>query len=227
MPKKVKKGVGMMEHTQVQYDLTAVAGKHEWQAFIDRMVASSVGFDEKRDKIATDFQAFLREIGVSDPSCVLTLNETSNHYSEDVLEHLIAKWLIEYHHLLSAREKLSGAESPTEMEYLVERAVTLGMIQERIWWRQGIDEQTGKRPETLALAGRRQVKNGRQGKEMQAADSFESMHLVNAQARADELCKSNPRWNYKRIQKKLSEEFKVSSSTLKRHLVNPLKKKGS
>jgi len=223
MPKKVKRGIGMMERTRIEYDLTAAGGEAEWQASIDHMMNSCVGFDEKRDQIAAGFRAVLQKSGVSDPSSLIALHETYNQHSEDALEYLIAKWLIEYHHLNSERAAFSSSSNPIKLEYLIERAVELGKLQERLFWRQGIDEQTGKRPETLALAGRAQVKNGRNGNRMRTDNSFAMTRGAEAQIEANELCKRKPGLSWTAIRDILAIRHGVSAETLKKVLKNPKK----
>lgn len=221
MPKKVKMGVGMMEHTRIQYDLTAAGGEPEWQASIDHMMNSCAGFDEQRDQIAAGFRAILQKSGVSDPSSLMSLHETCNQYSEDAIEHLIAKWLIEYHHLNSGRAAFLSSPNPMKLEYLIERAVELGKSQERLFWRQGIDEQTGKRPETLALAGRTQVKSGQNGNRMRTDNSFAMTHGAEAQIKANKLHKSNPSLSWTAIRNILAKHYDVSTETIKKALKNP------
>ena len=223
MPKKVKKGIGMMEHTRIQYDLTAAGGEAEWQASIDHMINSCVGFDEQRDQIAAGFRAILQKSGVSDPSSLMALHETYNQYSEDAIEYLIAKWLIEYHHLDSERATASISPDPIKLEYLVERAVELGKLQERLFWRQGIDVQTGKRPEALALAGRAQVKSGQNGNRMRTDNSFAITRGAEAQIEANKLHKSNPSLSWTAIRNILATRYDVSAETLKKALKNPRK----
>ncbi len=226
MPKKVKRGIGMMKRTQLQYDLTTASGEAEWQCSIDHGMKSFMGFDEKRDEIATNFRAILKNAGVSDPFAVVFPRESSPRYSEDSLEYLIASWLIEYHHLNNERDAISSSPTSRTLEYLIERSVELGKIQERLVWRQGHDEVTGKRREILALAGQRQVRNGQQGNEMRTDNSFYVKHGVEAQGYVDDLSKRNLHLSWSDIQKRAAKHFGVSVATIKRNLTNP-KKAGS
>ena len=118
------------------------------------------------------------------------------------------------------------AANPTTLEHLVERAVELGKYQERMFWRQGLDESTGKRRELLGLGGRRQVKNGQQGNEMRTDNSFGARQGVQAQSYVDDLYERNPNLSWADMQRSAAKKFGFSAVTIKRNLKNP-KKPGS
>jgi hypothetical protein len=119
-----------------------------------------------------------------------------------------------------------SSSSPKALEYLVERAVELGGLQERIYWRQGNDPATGKNRETLGLSGKRQVKNGQQGNATRTSESFGVRHGSDAQNFVDELIKRRPNLTWADLQRAAAKKFEVSESTIKRNLTNP-KKVGS
>ncbi|MEL7803201.1 hypothetical protein [Sulfitobacter pontiacus] len=226
MPKIVKSGVGMMEHARLQYDFVGDNPDEDIKGFKKYAMTSIIGFDERRERIAAGFRAVLHETGDLDLTSVLVLHETYNRYAEDALEHLVAKWLIEYHHMNMERAEIASSSNPKNLDYLVERSVELGRLQERIYWRQGIDPATGKNRETLGLAGKRQVKNGQQGNAMRTDNSFGVRHSLHAQDFVADLSKRNPHLTWADLQRAAAKEFNVSVSTIRRELTNP-KKVGS
>lgn len=119
MPKVVKAGVGMMEHTRVQYDLSSAGGEAEWQASIDHIMKSFVGVDDKREQLATNFRTVLQRAGVFDPNSVLALNDISNRYSSDTLEYLMAKWLMQYDYINIERAAVLDSPDQNKLQHLV------------------------------------------------------------------------------------------------------------
>jgi hypothetical protein len=226
MPKIVKSGVGMMEHARFQYNFDGDNPDEDMNAFTEYAMTSIMGFDERREQNAVAFRAFLQKTGDLDLTSVLVLHETCNRYAEDALEHLVAKWLIEYHHINMERAEIASSSNPQNLDYLIERSVELGRLQERIYWRQGNDPTTGKKRETLGLAGKRQVKNGQQGNAMRTDNSFCVRHSLHAQDFVADLSKRNPHLTWADLQRAAAKEFNVSVSTIKRDLTNP-KKVGS
>ncbi|MDA5095798.1 hypothetical protein O2N63_17035 [Aliiroseovarius sp. KMU-50] len=226
MPKNIKVGVGMMERTRLQYDFEREDAKKEVEALIEHWAAKWRTFDEQRELVAECFRALLSSSGIGDPLDPKELLIASNSHDEDAMEHIAAKWLLEYFHVQNLREDISIEEGSTDLEYLIERAVMLGQLQERFYWRQGVEEKTGKRPEIMALAGRKQVMGGKQGNDMRTDTSFEKTHGKEAQQYVDALHKKNPSLSWADMQRLTSEKYGVSAITIKRALTNP-KKVGS
>jgi hypothetical protein len=226
MPKKVKMGVGMMEHTQLQYDLTANGGEVEWQASIEHMMKSFVGPDDRRDQVAAKIQALLEASGLPDPGVAALNHEVYGHLSEDSAQYIGAHWLMSYHRLVSEREELAGTAKPSNIELIVMHAEELGRLQERLYWRQGFDEATGKRRETISFSGLKQFKGGQRGGAMRTKRSFLIEYGVEAQKFVDDLHTRRPDFSWAELKRHAVKRFGVSDSTIKRSVKNP-KKVGS
>jgi hypothetical protein len=226
MPKMVKSGVGMTENTRLQYDFVGDNADEDFVAFTEFAMANFKGLDEKREEIAEYFRTYLRREGVENPQDLMTLMNALNEFAEDTMTHLVAKWLFEFYRINSARSEVLKDHNPKTLEHLIYHAVELGKIQERIFWRQGNDEATGKNREALGLAGKRQVKNGQQGNEMRTDNSFRVQHGPEAQSYVDDLSKRKPHLSWANLQREVAKRFGVSVTTIKRHLTNP-KKVGS
>lgn len=226
MPKKVKYGVGMMERTRLRYDLTDAGGEDEWTACIEHMMRTMVGPDEGRDRIAAGFRAILTARGLPDPG-VAALNDTVyGQQGEDSVQYIAAQWLMEYNRLNRERNDLASGSKAFDLQLMIMHAEELGRLQERCQWRHRIDEATGKRPEELALSGRRQVKNGQDGNAMRSDNSFLAKNGKRAQQFVNELHIRKPHLSWADLQRKAAESFGVSAITIKRNLSNP-KKAGS
>jgi hypothetical protein len=73
--------------------------------------------------------------------------------SEDRAERLAADWLRSYKRMGALSEKAVNGDA-TALTDLIGEAEHLGIIQERMWWRCGLDYTTGKRRESLAVKGK-------------------------------------------------------------------------
>jgi len=141
---------------------------------------------------------------------------------EDRAERLAADWLRSYKRMGVISEKALNGDA-TALTDLIGEAEHLGIIQERMWWRCGLDYSTGKRRESLALSGQSQVKAGQRGNEMRSTGSFSASHGEEAQALAFEIAARNPKLSWAAIRNSLAVTFKVSPETIKKSLKNPKK----
>jgi len=74
MPKTVKIGVGMMEHTQLQYNFVGDNADEDMNAFTEYAMTSIMGFDERREQNVAASRAFLQKTGDLDLTSVLVLH---------------------------------------------------------------------------------------------------------------------------------------------------------
>jgi hypothetical protein len=193
---------------------------------MDHIRKSCLGPDEIREQVAGNARAILDASDLPIPD-IGTLNlRAYGCFGEESLQFIAAQWLREFCRLQRARETLTRAEKPTDLSVVIMHAEELGRLQERLYWRQGVDESTGKRREILALSGRRQVKNGQDGNSMRSDSSFSNMNGEQAQKYVNELNKRSPNLSWARMQEMAAKKFNVSSITIKRNLNNP-KKVGS
>lgn len=74
---------------------------------------------------------------------------------EDSAQWIAAEWLAAYNRLRAHRRKLvAGDVSPENIGAMLIHAQDMGRLQERMWWRAGIDPVTGERRERLAVERR-------------------------------------------------------------------------
>ena len=211
MPKKVKHGVGMMERTRLQFDLTDAGGEAEWTASIEHMMRTMVGPDEGRHQVAAGFQAILTACGLPDPGTAALNHMVYGQQGEDSAQYIAARWLMEYHRLNRERDDLASGSKAFDLQLMIMHAEELGRQHERFQWRQGIDEATGKRPEELALSGRRQVKNGQDGNAMRSDNSFLAKNGNRAQQFVNELHIRKPHLSWADLQRIAAENCGVSA----------------
>jgi len=131
--------------------------------------------------------------------------------TEDSAERLAAEWLGSYRHIEALKEKAAAGDRRA-INDLIDEAEHLGVIQERMWWRRGIDPQTGKRREELALGKRAQEKaipKATEARRVQAQDTKPDWH-DSATLDALEIRRRHPSFSRWRIAGKIYEKFGVS-----------------
>jgi len=75
--------------------------------------------------------------------------------AENSAQWIAAHWLAEYNALKRGREWFeAGDQTPDNLSRMLMATEEMGRLQERMWWRSGVDPQTGAPREDLALAGR-------------------------------------------------------------------------
>jgi hypothetical protein len=80
--------------------------------------------------------------------------------AENSAQWIAAHWLAEYNALKQGRERLeAGDVTPENLSRMLMAAEEMGRLQERMWWRAGVDPISGEKREALALTGR-PVKRG-------------------------------------------------------------------
>lgn len=158
MPKRIKKGTGMMQQEVLRYDVTRDAGKAERDAYTEalyRCMAQPVG-DDLREANAQRCREILATVGLGDMmdnTCAIDTEKLrAKGLAEDSAEWLAASWLRSFNRLQNERKRLAAEKG--DVSLVVEHAQELGRIQERMFWRVGVDPQTGERREQLALERR-------------------------------------------------------------------------
>ncbi|MGB3315976.1 MAG: hypothetical protein WBB85_16365, partial [Albidovulum sp.] len=116
-----------------------------------------------------------------------------------------------------------GDVTPNNLSRMLAATEEMGRLQERMWWRAGVDPQTSKKRETLAISGRKQVIGGRDGHAMRTDTSFKTLHGAEAQAYAEDLHSRKPSMTWAAMRIAIAERFEVSSETVKKSLINPKK----
>ncbi|NOX72941.1 MAG: hypothetical protein GXP03_04750 [Alphaproteobacteria bacterium] len=211
----------MLEHEVLQYDLTAAGGEAEHQASIEHMMKSFVGPDERRKRFAAAALSILETNGLPDPGVAALDFQIYGIHGEESMEYIAAYWLMAYNRLCREREVLASSATAPDLELLIMFAEELGQYQERMVWRQGLDEKTGKRREALALSGRKQVKDGQDGNRMRTNNSFFTRHGKQAQEFVEDLHQRKPNLTWADMRRQAAKKFGVSPETIKEKLNNP------
>lgn len=221
MPKKIVKNVGMMQRETLQYDPREPGAREACIAAWDAAVPMARPGDMPGD--AYDRETAKRCKEIIEKSKEVNSPEGPRATEADA-EWIAAEWLAAFGRMRAQRDRLmAGDTSPDTIGAMLMHAQDMGRLQERMAWRAGVDPQTGKRGEALALSGRRQVKGGHDGNAMKGAKSFAATHATAAQARADALHRENPRRTWARIRQIIAQEYGVSVETVRKSLRNPKK----
>lgn len=231
-----RRGTGMMEHQVTIRERSDFASEEERaQAFFDAIEQNCIS-DNVREKNFQQAQTALAQAYKKmDPAwfCrespqhvdVIRLEMEKHpsrfvkaYFGEDHAYAIMQEWLAAYNRLAVERKK----HSP-DIAVIIASAEALGQLQERMWWRSGIDPETQAKREVLALIGRAQVKAGKRGNELRSSSSFAATHGVEAQAMADEIAAKSPNLSWAAIRNTVAARFGVSSETIKKSLRNPKK----
>lgn len=114
---------------------------------------------------------------------MLVVHFRLKNHRKDTPEWLAARWLQEFVRLQRGRQRLAaGPNDQRTLSAIVQHAEQLGRLEERMWWRCGIDPDTGKRREALALTGQRMSRIGKNN-----AERKEAQHRAIRDARFDFL----------------------------------------
>lgn len=238
MPKKIVKGVGMMQREILQYELHEPGAMEAWFKAWDDIVPTAKPDDLLGDALDREYAAICKDIldtvglaNLMDNTSAVDVRPLFNkQLGEDSAQYLAAHWLGAYNGMMAQRQRLlADGFTADALGRMLMHSQEMGRLQERMWWRRGVvkfdpdDRETWKRREELALSGRRQVKGGHDGNKMKGQQSFAAMHGGEAQKRAQEIARQKPELSWTAIRGILSKQFKVSDTTLKNALTNPKK----
>jgi hypothetical protein len=150
----------------------------------------------------------------------------SDHYfarrfPEDTVQYLAREWLLAWHRAQGARER---GDFVVAMMF----AEGMGVLRERMFWRQGIDPETGKRPEELALRERAAAGNRRAGGATNAA-AAEARRAIAHRLAAEIQAKRSHLMSGRALAEKVREawpddEDRPSSGAVRNYLRNFLAK---
>jgi len=117
---------------------------------------------------------------------------------EDSAQWIAAFWLGTYNRMMAQRRKLvAGDTSPSTIGMMLTHAQEMGRLQERMWWRAGVDPVTGERRERLAVERRNHRRAFAEAKAEREAANAERKEAGRAlaalaQGLADECWRRNP-----------------------------------
>lgn len=224
MPRRVIKGAGMMARETLTYDLREPGGVEAcmaaWGAFFEQYPAAmpdDAPGDALRRGNAERCRAILATVGLEDDgACAINpVALRDRGLTEDTAQWLAAEWLAAFHMLKRCRERfVAGNTSANTIGSMLMAAEELGRLQERMWWRCGIDPETGKRREELALGKRAQEKaisRATEARRIQAQDARPDWH-DSATFEAEEIRRKHPSYSRWRIAGMLHEKFGVSQN---------------
>lgn len=150
MAESIKRGSGMLERDAVRLETNDLRRTVKTKISVEeRRAGKGGGLDAVRESKADACRAILAAAGVDQDSM-----DPADCFSDSSAHVLAAAWLDAYRRLGNARERFASDPTPRALEYVVEFAEELGRLQERLWWRAGVDRSTGVRREELALSGR-------------------------------------------------------------------------
>jgi len=119
-----------------------------------RLIQSLMGLkspDEVRKMNAEHVRAVLQEVGAGAYDLDL-----KTRFGEEAAYITMAEWLRNYDWLEKTRAKMEAGDArPENIALLILYAEELGRLQERIWWRHGVDSSTGTKREKLAMSARK------------------------------------------------------------------------
>ncbi|TPE53227.1 hypothetical protein [Amaricoccus solimangrovi] len=182
MPKFVTKGVGLMQRTVVQYnpedDPEAFRPGGEIEVAFSKCRTADGYRDEKAENMRKSLAAAYSKM---DPAwfCRKAPQHTEGtradmalrpafyvraYYGENHAYAIMQQWLDRYDELAAER-----GEAEPNLARLIELGEELGRLHERIFWRAGVDRDTGQIRETLALREKKAVSDRRAGGATNAA----------------------------------------------------------
>ena len=221
MPKRIVTGVGMMQRHRLQSD-PAEPGAIEacfqaWDAAAPQGKPDDLPGEALDRENATRCQEILETAGLGDlmdgKRAVNLGPLREKGLDEDSAEWIAAHWLGAYNQMMTQRRKLlDGDCTPSTIAMMLMDAQEMGRLQERMWWRAGIDPQTRKRREQLAVGKREQeraIPKATEARRIQAKDTKPDWH-DSAILDALEIRDKHPSYSRWRIAGEIHEKFGVS-----------------
>lgn len=222
MAERVLTDVGLMQREATSFfpddPKDAEALRVALESWIEALPASEPGdwsFDGERRTIAELFRSLLASIGLDDDGmgALDTGRLRKKGLREDTSYWLAAQWLAAYNGLMKARTRFADGDlSPENMGAMIYHSERLGCFRERMWWRCGIDPQTGKRREQLALGKRNQhaaIPKAIEKRRTQAQDTKPDWH-DDATIEAKELRAKFPTYSRWRISGEIHKKHNVT-----------------
>jgi len=224
--KRIVKGVGMMKYEMLEYG-PGPMGNEEAESFMEAMrhfMTRPVG-DEKREVNAQRCRDFLGRVGLGDMMITsYAIDEEklrSKGLAENSAQWLAACWLRTFNRLQDEVTRINAGQG--DVSLLVSISEELGRIGERMYWRAGVDPQTGKTHEKLAIGKQSQeLSTGKAAKaRREKASENEPDWWDHARIRAREIRQSRPDLSRSRIAELIAEEVRRSERQV-RDVIKPV-----
>jgi len=239
MAQKITRDTGMMQEPATKYNMKDSSDADQLSRALRALTASLPAAmpgdwtgDALRRSNAERCRAILATVGLTDDGiCALDTGPLREKgLAENSAQWIAAQWLAEYNALMRGRERFGdGDATPGNLGRMLMATEEMGRLQERMWWRVGVekinpgDPESWRKREDLALSGKRQAKGGHDGNAMRTNTSFRAIHGDDAQAYADDLHRQKPRLTWSAIRIAVGLRFNVSAETVKKSLINPKK----
>ena len=241
MPKRIVTGAGMMQRHRVQYDRDEPGAMEAcidaWKAFAAQMPREQPGDmpgDALNRENAERCRAILATVGLDnlmEGRGAVNLGPLRERgLDEDSAQWIAAHWLAAYHSMMTMRAKMvAGDTSPSTTGMMLMRAQEMGRLQERMWWRSGIDPETGERRERLAIERRdhrRAFANAAAERQAINAERKEAGRALAALAQrmADECWQRNPVLSKQEVARRLHARWPTDSE-IPRPSVNTIRQR--
>lgn len=224
MPRRVTVDVGLLAHDRLQYDMRddkdVDASIAAWKAYADASPKSEPGDlpgDAPDRENAARCKEILATVGLSDlmeGKGAVNLGPLHDRgLAEDSAQYIAAHWLGAYNRMLNTRQKLlAGDSDPDTIGMMLMHAQEMGRLQERMWWRAGIDPQTSKKREALAVAKRKQeaaIPKASEARRVQSLDAKPEWH-DDAVLDARNIRAKHPSYSRWRIAGEIHGKYEVS-----------------
>jgi hypothetical protein len=154
-----KRGTGLMARHETEYtpdEIEAVvAAFAAWNEELSDAEPGDWPGDGLRRANAAACRAILAAAGIEDDGAPVVNLGRLGALPDRSAAYIAAYWLAAYHSLSRGRAGLAaGTAAPETLARMLMDAETMGRMQERLWWRAGIDPEAGETRERLALTGK-------------------------------------------------------------------------
>lgn len=204
-PRKVKKDYGLREREATSYNPQTEEEVDEFRKAFSSIFKSP---DRVRDENADHVRKVLSDAGTGPHDFHI-----KEKFGEQAAYVTMAEWLRAYEWVQRIRVRIdSGKAEPNDLSELIRWAEDLGKLQERIWWRHGVDPDTGTKRETLAVSARksrRALPKGRMAIDAHNAEvkAEAEAHRRALQAKADIIWQRHPDWNKSEVARQILREW--------------------
>lgn len=192
MAKHEKKGAGLTERLVSTPETPAelIAALKRWSDSLPAALPGDWSCDARNRHNAERCRAILATVGLADDGkCGVDYTPLRERgLAENSAQWIAALWLAEYNALMRSRERFAaGDATPKNLARMLMAAEDMGRLQERLWWRAGVDPESGEKREALALTGR-PVKRGQKD----AAAKTNRIHVALRERRFARLAELMP-----------------------------------
>ncbi len=160
MARLEKKGAGLTERlvSIPETPSELIEAFRRWSDSLPAALPGDWSCDARNRHNAERCRAILATVGLADDGkCGVDFTPLRERgLAENSAQWIAALWLAEYNTLMRFRERFdAGDATPKNIARMLMAAEDMGRLQERLWWRAGVDPESGERREALAIRGRK------------------------------------------------------------------------